>query len=101
VKVNRKIVFAVAYIIVALIAYTLFVKYSYAKYDDYTAIKRAEWIAAGHSAEDYDNYAQEPFRFTVYGRNMVTVGWILALVTPIVFHVVFTVQDRRKKSQIR
>ena len=71
---NRKIVFAVACIVAALVAYVLFINYSYSQYEEYDAIQRAEWIARGWSAELYDGYAREGIFATVYGSNVTNFG---------------------------
>jgi uncharacterized membrane protein (DUF485 family) len=76
-KVNRKTVFAVAYIVCALIAFGLFFNYSYSQYEEYDAIQRAKWIARGWSAELYDGYVREGIGATVYGRNVTNFGLVL------------------------
>ena len=73
-KVNRKTVFAVAYIVCALIAFGLFFNYSYSQFEEYDAVQRAEWVARGFSAEFYDGYVREGMGMTVYGRNVMIFG---------------------------
>ena len=73
-KVNRKAVFVVAYIVCALIAFGLFLNYSYSQLEEYDAIQRAKWIARGFSAEFYDGYVREGRGMT---ENVVKFGLAL------------------------
>ena len=75
VKVNKKTVFVVAYIVVAFVAYVLFFNYNYSKFKEGEAINEAWWIARGDvNLEFYHGYVQEGFFSKVYGRNVVNVG---------------------------
>jgi hypothetical protein len=94
-----KIVFAVAYIIGALIAFRLFFDYSYSQYEEYDAAQRARWIARGWSAEEYDGYVREGFLPTVYGRNVINFGLALifgGLIGAFILSLVSQVQSEKR-----
>jgi hypothetical protein len=100
VKVNKKIVFAVAYIVVALIGYTLFTKYSFSKYEEERAILEAEFAARFPSLKGFEpDYF---FLSSVWGRNVVWVGLALVFGGLVVAFVLMTISDllaeRRKKN---
>jgi len=91
--VNKRIVFAVAYIVGALIAYLYFIDYSVKKHQEEVDIKSAEWTArTGLPAYLYDDF----FITSVYGRNVVNVGLALGLGSPFVILAMFRVLDREK-----
>jgi hypothetical protein len=93
--VNKKIAFTVAYIVVALIAYLFFFNYNLAKYKEEYAILEAEWIARYPSLKGFG--PEYFFSQSVYWRNVVALGCVLGLGSPIVFHIVFSLLDRKKK----
>ncbi len=69
-KANRKVVFIVAYVVVALIAYIFFVNYSFSKYVEERTMKEAEWAALDRDPRWYEYFFTE----SVYYRNMIWVG---------------------------
>ena len=97
-KVNKKIVFAVAYIVGALIAYLFFIEYSVKKHQEEVEIRTAEWVArTGLPAYLYDDF----FFTSVYGRNVVAVGTTLiygGLIGAFVLLTVFGVLNERKNT---
>ena len=102
-KVNKKIAFAVVYIVCALVGYLYFIDYSVKRYQEDVAIQEAEWIAAGHSPQWF-----EPDYFfgnSVYGRNVHLVGAVLVVAGSIGASVLLSVSDvlnkrRKKNSQV-
>lgn len=95
-KVNKKIVFAVAYIVGALIAYPLFVKYSLSKYEEERAILEAEYAAMGHDPRWFEYFF---LLDSVHGRNVVAVGWVLGLGSPFVILAMFRMVDKTGKAR--
>jgi len=81
VNASGKIVFAVAYIVVALIAYCFFFDYSVRKWREEYAALEAEWVAKYPSLK---GYGPEYFFFSsVWGRNVVWGGIALVFGGPI------------------
>jgi hypothetical protein len=96
VKANKKIVFAAAYIVVALVGYTLFAKYSLSKYEEERAILEAEYAAIFPSLKGFEpDYF---FMSSVWGRNMITVGSVLGLSSPFVIQAIFRVVDKTERK---
>ena len=99
---NRKTVFVAAYIIVvvvAFLAYALLYNYSYSKYEEWVAIQEAKWIARGFSAEFYLKYVQEGgFLSTVWGKNVISVGFALILGSTIGAIVLFVIPSTARRE---
>ena len=105
-KTYKKIIFVAAYIIVivvAFLAYALFYNYNYSKYEEYEATQEAKWIARGFSAEFYWKYVYEGgFLSTVWGKNVMTVGFAMILGSMIGAIVLFAIsqpQDGRRAQE--
>ncbi len=98
-KVNKRIVFAVAYIVAALIGYTLFVKYSLSIYEEERAILEAEYAAKGYDPRWFEYFF---LLDSAHGRNVVWVGLALAFGGLVGAFVLMTISDvlteRRKKN---
>ena len=94
-KANKKIVFAAAYIVVALIAYPLFVKYSLSKYEEERAILEAEYAAKGYDPRWFEYFF---LLDSAHGRNVVAVGWVLGLGSPFVILAIFRMVDKTGKT---
>jgi len=96
VKVNKKTVFAAAYVVVALVAYAPFVKYSFSKCREEYALLEAEWVARYPSLKGFEpDYF---FMSSLWGRNVVTVGSLLGLGSPFVVLTIFRVVDKTEKK---
>ena len=99
-KVNRKAVFAITYIVVALAGYILFVKYSFSNYEEERAIMEAEFAARFPSLKGYEpDYF---FLSSVWGRNVVWVGLALTFGGMVSAFALMTISDvlseRKKKN---
>jgi hypothetical protein len=94
-KANKKTIFAIAYIVVALIAYMLFVKHSVSKYEEELAIRTAEWVAKGCDPRWYDYFFFE----SIYYKNVIWVGCILGIGSPLVLLAVFRVLDKTERKK--
>ena len=95
-RINKKIVFAAAYIVVALVGYALFVKYSLSKYEEERAILEAEYAAMGHDPRWFEYFF---FYDSVHGRNVVWVGGALVFGGLIGAFVLLTISGALKERR--